>query len=123
MGQTFLVPFYAHLSFLLLKSSTRLSTTIVNSSLYHWADIQYAGKFWSGKKLVKLASGIPFVNFTLQILFLQSVVAIHAAHSPMFYMPIVYGLAHSPILFFYPTKHFPCMVATIAKATTSSSWG
>ena len=67
MGQTFSVLFTAILCSPQLLAPKKLYQ-IVNSSLYHWADIQYVGKFWSEKKLVKLASGIPFVNFTLQIL-------------------------------------------------------
>ena len=51
-------------------------------------DIPYVGKFWSGKKLANLANRRPFANFYLPMFLLGSVLAIHVAHSPIFYPPI-----------------------------------
>ena len=47
------------------------------------------GNIWHGKKLINLANRMPFTNVLLTNYFLvYTVVAIHAAHLPIFYPPI-----------------------------------
>ena len=66
--------------------------------------IPYVEKFWRGKKLANLANRMPFANFLpTNHSLLQSVVAIQAAHSPIFYPPIG---SDWPIRQYFPPPKF-----------------
>ena len=69
------------------------------------------GKILDWEKLANLVNRMSFANFlSANYFFLRSIVAIHVAHSRVFYPSNWLGLAHLPIL--YPTKIFPCTISS-----------
>ena len=88
-----------------LCTYVRVWTLQVLSCLYHmWENFGW-------EKLANLVNRMSFANFlSVSYFFLQSIVAIHVAHSPIFYPSNWLGLAHLPT--FYPAKTFPCTASS-----------